>query len=63
MVHVLLWPTITHRVTSLLFLEVPEEIPSLTRKLGKALARTKGQKVPKEYIDTATKRMRTKLVL
>lgn len=63
MAHILLWPTITHRVTSLLFLEVPEEIPSLTRKLGKALARTKGQKVPKEYVDTATNRVRTKLVL
>lgn len=47
---------------SLLFLEVPEEIPSLTRKLNKALVRMKEQKVPREYIDTATNRVRIKLV-
>lgn len=49
-------------VMSLLFLEVPEEIPSLRRKLGKASVRTKDQKVPRKAIDTATDRLKTKLI-
>lgn len=51
----------SHIVTSVLVLEVPEEIPSLTRRLSKALVRMKDQKVPREATDTATDRLKTKL--